>query len=226
MRTWPFLTAVALLSASNGLLYWFSRPELPPVRRPLAELPLRLADRWTGRELGIDARSLEILRLSDYLMRVYTPSESLGTAQAGATPGLQSKQPVVLYVGYYDSQRAGATYHSPKNCLPGAGWQLTDSSSSTLRVPGSADLTVNRVLIEKEFERQLVLYWYQDRGRIVASEYRAKVYLIWDAITRNRTDGSIVRVSTPVASDVEDAFFHAAVFVRDVWPSLREHLPG
>ena len=93
-------------------------------------------------------------------------------------------------------------------------------------VPGAPRTPINRVVIEKGFDRQLILYWYQDRGRVVASEYAAKGYLIWDATTRNRTDGALVRISTPVVGTEEEAYGHALEFLRVSWPPLLLHLPG
>ena len=130
-----------------------------------------------------------------------------------------------LYVGYYGSQRTGATYHSPKNCLPGGGWVFLSSEPVTGVIPGRPTAAINRVVIEKGFDRQLILYWYQDRGRIVASEYAAKGYLILDATTRNRTDGALVRVSTSIVGSEDEAFRHAAAFVEQAYPALVAHLP-
>jgi EpsI family protein len=138
----------------------------------------------------------------------------------------QGAAPVWLYVGYYGSQRTGSTYHSPKNCLPGAGWTFKSSEPVTGVIPGARRATVNKVVIEKGFDRQLILYWYQDRGRVVASEYDAKAYLIWDALTKNRTDGALVRISTLVVGSEEDAYRHALEFLQAAWKPLNGHLPG
>ena len=93
-------------------------------------------------------------------------------------------------------------------------------------IPGRPDAEVNRVVIEKGFDRQLILYWYQDRGRIVASEYAAKGFLILDATTHNRTDGALVRISTPIVGTEEEAFRHATTFVQEAFVPLSAHLPG
>ena len=92
--------------------------------------------------------------------------------------------------------------------------------------PGQPGAEVNRVVVEKDFERQLILYWYQERGRVVASEYAAKGYLVWDAMTRNRSDGALVRISTPVVGSEEEAYRHAVEFLRVAWQPLLLHLPG
>jgi len=224
----PFLTAVILLLTANLALAWLSRAEQPRPRPPLADLPLGVAERWSGRDVALDARAHAILKVSDYVLRAYVPPVDGGAPakERLAPPDEQQVAPVYLYVGYYDTQRNGATYHSPKNCLPGSGWQLTESGEEDLSLPVSGRITVNRVVIEKELDRQLVLYWYQDRGRSVASEYSAKFYLVWDAMTRNRTDGALVRVSTPILGTPEDAHAHALAFLADAWPLLVARLPS
>jgi len=223
MKAWPLATAILLLGAANAALAWRPRPEPPRMRQPLADLPLRVAGRWDGREVPIDAATLDLLQLSDHVLRSYRP-EAGGRAEGGPEAD-QSVAPVYLYVGYYDDQRTGATAHSPKNCLPGEGWQILDSGTTTLSVRPGARFVVNRVLIEKDLDRQVALYWYQDRGRSIAGEYSAKLHLMWDAMTRNRTDGALVRVSTPVVATTEDAEAHAVRFLDDAWPLILARLP-
>jgi EpsI family protein len=167
----------------------------------------------------MDERVLGRLGLSDHVMRAYLQG---GRPRAGA----EASAPVWLYVGYYASQRTGSTYHSPRNCLPGAGWQLGPIRRVSGLIPGRPTAMVNRVAIEKDFERQLILYWYQDRGRVIASEYDAKLHLVWDAVTRNRTDGAFVRLSTPVLVSEDEAFARLRRFVEATWPTLAERLPG
>ena len=225
MKRWPLVVAVVMMGGTWAFLASRSGAEPSLARKPFAEFPLELGT-FTGRDLTMDDDVLELLNLTDYVMRVYVPS--LSEPQAGALEGQtrQAAAPVYLYVGYYGSQRTGATYHSPKNCLPGGGWVFQSSDEVTGVIPGQPDASINRVVIEKGFDRQLILYWYQDRGRVVASEYAAKAYLIWDAATRNRTDGALVRVSTPLVGSEEEAFRQAVAFVREAWPFLGEHLPG
>ena len=166
-------------------------------------------------------------------MRVYVLSERQGGEEIvlakqviGEKGSEVSKLPVWLYVGFYESQRTGATYHSPKNCLPGAGWQFVKSDWMTLPMPGNVDITINKVLIQKGLDKQIILYWYHDRGRVIASEYWAKGYLVWDALTKNRTDGSLVRISVPVSKgDVQTSIDHGVAFLYDMWPYLLEFMP-
>jgi EpsI family protein len=158
---------------------------------------------------------LDILKLSDYMMRVYVSSQD----------GQMRTMPVWLYVGYYQSQRTGSTYHSPKNCLPGSGWQFVETDHVSVPVSEAQSILINKVLIQKGLDKQIILYWYQDRGRVIASEYWAKGYMIWDAMTQNRTDGSLVRISVPVTTTMEDAYEHGLSFLRDTWPLLLDYMP-
>ena len=205
-----FWVGVALLLAMTVLLQHVSHGELIPLKRGFAEFPLQVGDRWRGQELGMEKPILDVLKVDDYMMRLYQDPRG---------------EPVWLYVGYYKTQRTGVTYHSPLNCLPGAGWTI--QSQGIVPVPvADRTLHVNQVVIQKGLDRQLILYWYQDRGRIIASEYWAKGYLVWDAMTKNRTDGALVRISVQVTSTTEEAYQHALTFLRDAWPLLWDFMPA
>ncbi len=225
MKRWPFVVATLMMAGTWALVASRSRAEAPLDRRPFSELPLRLGD-WRGEDRAMERDVLDLLKLTDYVLRVYVPDSARRPAGVFERQARQEAAPVYLYVGYYGSQRTGATYHSPKNCLPGGGWVFKSIEPVTGVLPGRPEAVVNRVVIEKGFDRQLILYWYQDRGRIVASEYAAKGYLILDATTRNRTDGALVRISTPVVGTEPEAFAHATAFVKQAYPALGPHLPG
>jgi EpsI family protein len=156
-------------------------------------------------------RDLEILKLDDHISRVYRDTEGPGSTLA------------VLYIGYYQSQRTGATYHSPLNCLPGSGWQISEARE--LSLPGSPDIRLKTLTIERELQRQVVLYWYHDRGRAIPSEFAAKAWLVWDALRYNRTDGALVRITVPVSTSTEAASQDALRFLTALWPALVERLP-
>jgi EpsI family protein len=226
MRRWPFALALVMMAATWALLASRSRAEAELPRKAFSEYPRELGG-FKGRDLQMDEEVLALLKLTDHVMRVYVPASD-GAPRSSAFDGQtrQSAAPVWLYVGYYGSQRTGATYHSPKNCLPGGGWVFKSSEPVKGVVPGAPDAAVNRVVIEKGFDRQMILYWYQDRGRIVADEYAAKGYLILDATTRNRTDGALVRISTPIVGSEEEAWQHLLGFATAAVPPLGEHLPG
>jgi EpsI family protein len=133
-----------------------------------------------------------------------------------------------LYIGYYRTQRQGDTIHSPLNCLPGAGWQPVSAGRVSIPIDGREPIEVNRYIVQKGEERQLVLYWYQSQGRVVASEYWGKVYLVLDAIRTRRSDAALIRVTSPIGTgETEDeAAQYAVDFVRTLFPRLVEHLPS
>ena len=221
MKRWPVVVAVMMLVGAWGSLQAFSHGEPVLAKKPFAEFPLTLGEQWQGKELGLEQNILDVLKLSDYMMRVYVP-RPMGDRQGA----MGSSVPVWLYVGYYQSQRTGATYHSPKNCLPGAGWQFVEAEQAMVPVNGTAPITINHVVIQKGLDKQVVLYWYQDRGRVIASEYLAKAYMIWDAMTKNRTDGALVRISVPVTTTTDEAYQRGLAFLGDFWPLLPGFLPS
>jgi EpsI family protein len=214
------MVLVACLLASAGLMTRANRPEPAPARETLDRFPLTLDD-WNGLQQPPFAKDiLAVLGVDDYLTRVYVTRDR--TAGVG------------VYVGYYQSQRQGDTMHSPLNCLPGAGWEPLSKSTLQVNVnnpagAGTRDIEINRYVIQKGLERQLVLYWYQAHGRVVASEYWGKIYLVTDAVRMNRTDGSLIRITIPVTGDDEGerrAEFQAVRFVKSMFPQLQRFVPA
>jgi len=209
-----FVIALCLLAAM-GLSSRALQPEQVPLREPLRNLPLQL-ESWRGRDTAPFSDDIvAVLGVDEYVSRFYRTSDASS---------------VSLYVGYYQSQREGDTIHSPMNCLPGAGWQPIETGVTSIAVAGRTDpLQVNRVVIQKGLDRQVALYWYQSHGRVVASEYWSKIFMVYDAVRMNRSDAALVRVISP--TDSEDAGAaaatrHATEFVRSLWPSLERHLPS
>jgi EpsI family protein len=207
--TRAFILSLSLVCGSLLVARAAHHDPVPP-RQTLAAFPLSVATWEMQASTPIDARSLAALRVDDYVNRVYV-------APNGSTVG--------LYVGYYRSQAAGTTMHSPLNCLPGAGWEPV--SRKRLRLSG--DHVINRLTIQKGLDRQVVLYWYQSHGRVVASEYWGKVYTVIDAIRLHRSDAAMVRVIAPVAGpgqrEEEAAEREATQFALQVFPLLSEYLP-
>jgi EpsI family protein len=196
------------------------------VRAPLAALPLEV-EGWQGRDSAPFADDVVAqLGVDDYVNRHY--ARPAGSATLDAPPdGWALYGPpatISLYAGYYASQRQGDTIHSPQNCLPGAGWHPVASGRMDLDAAGRV-LTVNRYVIQKGLDRQVVLYWYQGRGRVVASEYANKALLMLDAARLNRTGGGLVRVMTPVVTTAEAATDELTAFVTALFPHLERHLP-
>ena len=162
-----------------------SRTEEVPPRAPFAEFPFQHGA-WQGQNTEpFTEEILKVLGADDYLSRFYR----------------QQNTYVGLYIGYYKSQRQGDTIHSPLNCLPGAGWQPLSKSYLPITVVDHAgvpqEIVVNRYVIEKGLEQQVVLYWYQSHGRVIANEYRSKIFMVYDAARLNRSDAALVRVTSP-----------------------------
>jgi EpsI family protein len=209
---WRLVTVGVCLLGTIAASARATRPEAVVLREPLEQLP-KVIEGWTGHDAPPFTREvLEQLGVDEYVNRVYVEDE----------------QPVALYVGYYASQQTGDTIHSPQNCLPGAGWLPVTTAHTTLPVPGRGSVTINRLLIQKGADRQVVLYWYQSHGRVVASDYLSKAYLVVDAIRRNRSDAAMVRIISPVLPGEADdtaAGERAQAFVRAVFPQLDRFLP-
>jgi len=217
MRT-RVLTVLGCLVVAAVAVARADRREDVPERTAFTGFPMEIGE-WRGQQLpALTPEVLAVLGATDYLTRAYRRPD---------------RSPVGLYVGYWDSQRQGDTIHSPLNCLPGAGWEPVQSGHLTFadpRNPSAGDIRVNRYIIQKGLDRQVVLYWYQSHGRIVASEYWGKFYLMADAVRLNRTDGSIVRVTVPIAATSADAETRAEAealaFVRILLPQLTGFLPA
>ncbi len=208
-----FLIAAVLLAVTAIFLQARSRNELVPVRQPLKAFPQQLGE-WTGTDVAIPQDVLDVLGQGDFLLRVYQDD-------SGRSPEVD------LFLAYFSSQRAGDTIHSPKNCLPGAGWSPVEASRISISSPGRAPFPANRYIIAKGAERQLVLYRYWAHDRAVASEYLAKFYLVADSIRMNRSDGSLVRVTTPLRSEesADAALDRLLAFAGKVVPVLNSFVP-
>ena len=176
--------------------------EQPVTRASLSTFPWTIGSWTAAGDVPLDDDVVRVLGVDDYVSRTYLSA---------------SGDPANLYIGYYTSQRQGDTIHSPQNCLPGAGWQPVESARTTLTVDGGT-LPVNRYVIEKGPDRQVVLYWYQGRGRVVANEYANKLWLMVDAARLRRTNGSLVRIIAPRERD-------AVEFARVIFPHLPVYLP-
>lgn len=193
--------------------YGLSRPESEIGRLPLNNFPLNIG-RWTSMgEQVIDEKAMDLLRVDDYIMRNYIndTNEVMG-----------------LYIGYFKTQREGKQIHSPRQCLPGAGWTILNSKEFLLDVGevASESAKINYYLMGKEDQKVLYLWWYQARGRVYANEYLNKIYMIWDAVTKNRTDGALVRVHVPVFhDDVDQALQKELAFIKLIHSELDKFIP-
>jgi EpsI family protein len=207
------LTGVLLLQAAG--FYAVSRREAVLPIRPLEELPTEFQAWRMVRADALEPLIVDVLRADDVVSRVYL-NQTTGRAAS-------------LFVAFFGSQRAGQAPHSPKNCMPGSGWAPMESGAVEVRVPGMpAPIRVNRYIVAKGEQKSLVLYWYQTRNRVIASEYAAKFYQVADAIRYNRTDTALVRVVVPLSRDqsTADAVTAATQFVQSFFASLRQFLPA
>ncbi len=190
------------------------RAEVSPAREKFVQFPL-IRNGWIGSEGSIPDQVLEALQPTDYILADYHRSSD--------------PNPVSLYIAFYASQRAGAAIHSPRSCLPGGGWEITDLTQLDLSdVMGMTGPKVNRVIIQKGDQKQLVYYWMQQRGRSITSEYLAKWYLFQDGLLMGRSDGALVRVVTPIPQDSDEALADSRLqdFLRDFYQELPRFLPG
>jgi exosortase D (VPLPA-CTERM-specific) len=207
------IIVTAILFFSFFYLQLVSQGEAVPLRKDLQQLPLQIGP-WQGRDQKFSPKIMEKLGVEDSIMRYYRHP---------------SGQYLWLYIGYHASQRQGDLIHSPKHCYPGSGWYSLEAGQQSISLTHAGNdgqvITVNRYLIQKGLEQQLVLYWYQERGRVVANEYWGKLYLVWDAFTRRRTDGALVRVSAPVDGVVEHTLNQEIDFIKLLFPLLKEYLP-
>jgi len=180
-----------------------------PLRQDFAQFPARIGG-WVASETApLGEAESRVLGADDYLLRFYDRD---GTR-------------VGLFIAYYRSQRSGDALHSPKNCLPGAGWAPV--ASEVVQIPAvPAGFEANHYVIEKEGVRQDVFYWYQANRRAFASEYRGKVYLVWDALTRQRTDGALVRITAGRPGGAEIGPQPALDFAQELSRILPEFLPN
>lgn len=207
------LALIAVIGFSTAFIA--QRPEMVLARNSFDGFPL-LLDQWRGQDQGLTENIVNALKVDDYLLADYRNS--------------LNDDYVNLYVAYYDSQRKGQAVHSPQSCIPGDGWEITSLSKTSITEPSFdiGELQVNRVIIQKGQSAQLVYYWFPQRDRFLTNEYEVKWYIFWDALTRNRTDGALVRLITPIMplDGVEGADRRLQDFAKTVFPELQSYLPG
>jgi len=212
MKIWRFAVLFVLVLAGGlAVNAWEYLGEARVERKELRGFPKQVgAWEQTGGDKQFDNQTMAVLRASDYLLRDYRAAD-------GRT--------VNFYVGYYASQRDGATYHSPLNCLPGAGWVMSEPGQITISPKGKASFVANRYLIQNGDHKDLLVYWYQGRGRSVASEYWGKIYTVVDSVSMRRSDGAMVRITTPVTSSEPAALQAAAYLAAEASTILPEFIP-
>ena len=212
MNTRHSWTVVALLAITAGLLFTRDGADVIPPSEPLAQLPL-VIDTWKGRDLPIDADTRSVLGKGDFLSRVYLREKPSDV--------------VALFIGYFPQQRVGTTVHSPKHCLPGAGWDFESSEYTGLRDVRGRVFRVGEYTIVNGDQRQFTIYWYQSHGRSVPNEYMARLAMAVDAVRLRRTDGALVRIMTPIdpVEGIAAARARAEGFAANLVPMLNRFIP-
>jgi EpsI family protein len=189
------------------------RAEDTPAVSPLAGFPSSVSGWEMYKDVKIEQETLDILKADDTLNRIYINPER--TSQA------------FLFIAFFKTQRYGQAPHSPKNCLPGAGFEPVESGPISISVPDRAEpIVVNRYLTARGDEKSVTLYWYQSRNRIIAGEFSARFWLIADSIRYHRSDSSLVKVVVPVRNnDAADATRIATGFVQAIFLPVSHQLP-
>lgn len=211
----PYARALTLaLVAQGGVFYALSlRAEKTPPMMPLSTFPVSLPGYRMVRDIPITPEIQNILKADDTMTREYV--------------GESSRVPVVFYIAFFNSQRYGQAPHSPKNCLPGEGWEPVDNSTIDVPVPGwPTPIAINHFVVQHGDDKEVTLYWYQSHNRIIAHEFAAKFWLVADSIRYNRSDSSLVRVIVPaVEGDVDGATRLGVNFIQAMFPALLKQLP-
>jgi EpsI family protein len=203
------VVCVVMLMMALLFVQFRSRGEAVPPRQPLHTLQVP-GGAWQARESSAFTDDIQnVLKASDYVMRRFSDA---------------SGRSLWLFIGYWETQRKGAQPHSPQNCLPGSGWEPLEVSRVAIPLGGTT-LMVNRMVIQKDEKRELLFYWYRAQGASVASELDAKLHMMKNAVVRNRTDGAIIRVSSPIYGSVAATSAHLTAFLQALQPVLSEYLP-
>jgi len=207
------LIASSLMISTAVFFNYINHSEDVHPNKPLSTFPKYIGE-WRGIEQRFDDRIYDVLGVDDSYLATYRNSNG---------------EQVQLYIGFYQNQREGDLIHSPKNCMPGAGWKIVGSSIEELDV---SDTDYNKIKtirfkLKNGIHEQAVLYWFQSRGRIISSEYLQKIYLVIDSITRKRTDGSFVRLIAPIQNGGEERTVeYIKEFGKLIFPILTEYIPA
>jgi EpsI family protein len=226
MKSSRFWTVAMLMAITLGLLLHRGDADNVPPSDPLSLMPTTI-DGMTSHDIPLEDDVLNVLGKGEFLNRTYTINDPKVAAERAAT-GPGGAYPVGVFIGYFATQRTGQSIHSPQHCLPGAGWSFESSSYGTLSDINGKPYNVGEYVINNGETRQFVIYWYQAHGRSIANEYRAKAYMLADAIRYNRTDGALIRVITPIAPSepIDTARQRAISFTRRMTPFLPQFIPN
>jgi exosortase D (VPLPA-CTERM-specific) len=206
-----FVPILATLLLASLFINWFeTRGEAEITRQNLSAVSNNLGDwKQRGGDIKFSPQTESVLRASDYVMREYEKNGAIAN----------------LYIGYYASQRGGATYHSPQNCLPGAGWEMKQPQLVEINTKDGKSFTANKFFIENGTKREIMIYWYLGRGRANASEYTDKFFTIIDSVTKQRSDGAMIRILIPAGNDEHFATRSALDLASQTADNLSDFVP-
>ncbi len=206
-----FITGIVLLAATFAFSRGVEFREKVPLKRSFDEFPLTIGE-WTGTRQSMEQQFIDSLHFSEYIMVSYRNPKG---------------REIDFYVAYYETQQKGETTHSPETCLPGSGWSFEESGMASIADGDVRTIKVNRAFMEKTGSRQLIYFWFPQRGRILTTLSQVKLYSFWDALTRQRTDGALVRMITPVlqGEQVQDAEVSLQRLTKQIVPILDQFIP-
>ena len=203
------ILSILMIIAFVYLQFMGSGQPVSPLQ-PLSTFP-KTIEKWRGVESFFSKEIYEAVGVDDSALISYYDKKSRN---------------VQLYIGYYSSQKEGDLIHSPKNCMPGSGWEITKTDLEDIKLTPEKSINVIKLTLEKNTQKQIVLYWFHSRGRVINSEYKQKMFLVLDSIFRSRTDGSFVRLIAPVNGEEVDTVKYMKEFAVDLFPLLNEYIPN
>jgi EpsI family protein len=215
LRSKPAKILTVFFLVQAAAFYGMSRTEEIRIVKPLASFPTEFGTWQMTNEGVVEKEVMEVLKADDVVTRTYAD--------------LRAQQAAHLFIAYFNTQRTGKAPHSPKNCLPGAGWLPVVNDRITIDIPGRAEpIHSNRYIVARGDAKSLVLYWYQTSRRTIASEYSAKIYTVVDALRYNRSDTAVVKVTIPIREGMDDAKATevASQFVRSFFDKLLPYFPA
>ncbi len=206
-----FVVAIVLLGSILVLSNTIDFRENIPIKKSFKEFPAKVGE-WSGNKEQMEQQFIDALHFSDYAMADYTDSHG---------------KSVSFYSAYYESQRKGESTHSPEACLPGSGWEFREAGATDVPIGEGRSMRIKRAFIEKSGQKELTYYWFAMRGRTLTNLYQVKLYTFWDALTKHRTDGALVRLITPVYQNekLEEAEARLQGFTKEIVPVLKEYIP-
>jgi len=204
------LVLCLLLIGTGVFIQTFDSKASVPIDKPLYQFPQKITGWESGRNQDIDEKVLDVLKLDDYVYRDYAS---------------QGKR-INFYASYFSYVSNNKGYHSPLNCMPGSGWNIASTSPVFVELPSGKEVEVMKLILQKGSQREVSLYWYQCRGRIIHSEYTERVYRVIDSLLYGRSDGAFIRlIATNGFENTQEATAALKTFAGKAIPKLWNYLP-